>query len=61
MGVVAMSLRRLKWLTVLSPLVFFAMIGLGREILFPSLFGSWPGYLLLGGIVGCVVGLKLVH
>jgi signal transduction histidine kinase len=51
MGVVAMSLRRLKWLTVLSPLVFFALIGLGREILFPSLFGSWPGYLLLAGIV----------
>ncbi|HYI15049.1 MAG TPA: GAF domain-containing sensor histidine kinase [Thermomicrobiales bacterium] len=46
-----MSLRRLKWLTILSPLVFFVVIGLGREILFPSLFGSWPGYLLLAGIV----------
>ena len=46
-----MSLRRLKWLTILSPLVFFGLIGAGREILFPSLFGSWPGYLLLAGIV----------
>ncbi len=46
-----MSLRRLKWLTILSPLVFFGLLGAGREFLFPSLFGSWPGYLLLAGIV----------
>jgi signal transduction histidine kinase len=51
MGVIAMSLRRLKWLTILSPLVFFGLIGAGREFLYPSLFGSWPGYLLLAGIV----------
>jgi signal transduction histidine kinase len=50
-GVIAMSLRRLKLLTILSPLVFFGLLGIGREFLFPSLFESWPGYLLLGGIV----------
>jgi signal transduction histidine kinase len=49
--VIAMSLRRLKLLTILSPLIFFGLIGAGREFLFPSLFESWPGYLLLAGIV----------
>lgn len=46
-----MSLRRLKWLTILSPLAFFGLIGVGRELLFPSLFESWPGYVLLAGVV----------
>lgn len=46
-----MGLRRLKVLTILSPLAFFGLIGIGREFLFPSLFESWPGYLLLAGIV----------
>jgi signal transduction histidine kinase len=44
-------LRRLKWLTILSPLVFFGLLGVGRELLFPALFESWPGYLLLAGVV----------
>lgn len=46
-----MGLRRLKWLTILSPLVFFGAIGAARELLFPALLDSWPGYLLLAGVV----------
>ncbi len=49
--VFAMNLRQLKWLTILSPLVFFGLIGIGREFLFPSLSVSWPGYVLFAGIV----------
>jgi signal transduction histidine kinase len=47
----APRLRRLKWLTVLAPLVFLALVDLARHLLYPSLLDAWPGYILLGGIV----------
>jgi signal transduction histidine kinase len=46
-----MTLQRLKWLTVLAPLLFLGALELVRQNLFPDLFRSWPGYLLLGGVI----------
>jgi signal transduction histidine kinase len=48
-GTRAMTLRRLKWLAVLAPLLFLGAIELVRQTVFPELFRAWPGYLLLGG------------
>lgn len=46
-----MTLRRLKWLTILAPLFFLAALELLRAFVQPSLFHAWPGYLLLAGLV----------
>ena len=46
-----MSLRHLKWLAVLAPLLFLAAVELARQVIAPDLFHAWPGYLLLAGIV----------
>lgn len=46
-----MTLRRLKWLTILAPLVFLTVIEVIRQTISPELFRSWPGYLLLAGVV----------
>ncbi len=46
-----MTLRRLKWLAVLAPVLFLGGIELIRQTLFPALFRSWPGYLHLGGVI----------
>jgi signal transduction histidine kinase len=46
-----MTLRRLKWLAVLAPLLFLGGLELVRKNLLPELFRSWPGYLLLGGVI----------
>ncbi len=46
-----MTLQRLKWLTVLAPLLFLGGLELVRQNVFPDLFRSWPGYLLLGGVI----------
>jgi len=46
-----MSLRRLKWLSILSPLAFLALVEVSRSLVFPGLFSSWPGYVLFAGIV----------
>lgn len=45
------ELQRLKWLAVLAPVVFLAALEVLRRLVYPSLFGSWPGYVLLAGIV----------
>ncbi|MFN8593414.1 MAG: GAF domain-containing sensor histidine kinase [Thermomicrobiales bacterium] len=45
-----MTLRQLKWLTILAPLLFLAAIEILRQIAPASLFHAWPGYLLLAGI-----------
>jgi nitrate/nitrite-specific signal transduction histidine kinase len=47
----SMTLRRLKWLAVLAPLLFLGAVEVARRILAPDLFQDWPGYLLLAGIV----------
>jgi len=46
-----MSLRQLKVIAVVAPLVFLTAVELLRQTLSPDLFQAWPGYLLLGGIV----------
>ena len=46
-----MTLQRLKWLAVLAPLLFLGGLELVRQNLFPELFASWPGYLLLTGVI----------
>jgi len=48
-GPIAMC--RLKWIAVLAPLVFLAGLELLRHLVYPQLFVTWPGYLLLAGIV----------
>ncbi|MDI3339591.1 MAG: GAF domain-containing sensor histidine kinase [Sphaerobacter sp.] len=45
------ELRRLKWIAILAPVVFLAALEGLRHLVYPSLFRSWPGYLLLGGVV----------
>ena len=46
-----MTLRRLKWLTILAPLLFLAALEAIRQTISPELFEAWPGYLLLAGVV----------
>ncbi|MBX6341981.1 MAG: GAF domain-containing sensor histidine kinase, partial [Thermomicrobiaceae bacterium] len=45
------ELRRLKWIAILAPLLFLAAIEILRDALSATLFESWPGYLLLAGVV----------
>lgn len=45
-----MTLSRLKWLTILAPLVFLGVLDLIRWRIAPGLFSSWPGYILMGGV-----------
>jgi nitrate/nitrite-specific signal transduction histidine kinase len=44
------TLSRLKWITIVAPLAFLALLEIVRSWLLPDLFSSWPGLLLLGGI-----------
>ncbi len=46
-----MTLRRLKWLAILAPLLFLGGLELVRHVISPDLFRAWPGYLLLAGAV----------
>ena len=46
-----MSLRQLKWLTVVGPIVFLAIVDYARRMLEPGLIQSWIGDLLVGGVV----------
>ena len=46
-----MTLRRLKLLAILAPLLFLGVLELVRQVVAPDLFQGWPGYLLLAGIV----------
>jgi signal transduction histidine kinase len=45
------SLRQLKWTTIIAPLVFLAVVDLIRRNLQPELMQSWPGELLVAGVV----------
>ncbi|HET7034827.1 MAG TPA: GAF domain-containing protein [Thermomicrobiaceae bacterium] len=45
------QLRRLKWIAILAPLLFLTLVELARDLLYPDLFRSWPGYLLVAGAV----------
>jgi len=50
MKTVALSLSRLKWLTIVGPLAFLGVLDLVRWWIAPGLFSSWPGYLLAAGV-----------
>jgi signal transduction histidine kinase len=45
------TLRRLKWLAILAPLLFLGSLEALRRWVAPDLFTAWPGYLLLSGAV----------
>lgn len=45
------DLGTLKWITVLLPVLFLVLLELLQEALLPDFFSSWPGYLLLTGLV----------
>src|SRR5687768_3511399 len=46
-----MSLRTLRWITVLAPLAFLATVDLIRHEFHAEVLHAWPGYLLVSGIV----------
>src|SRR5918911_1611408 len=46
-----MSLRQLKWTTVIAPLVFLALVDYVRRTVQPELLQAWPGEVLLAGVV----------
>jgi nitrate/nitrite-specific signal transduction histidine kinase len=45
------SLRQLKWLTVVAPILFLAVVDYLRRSVEPELMQSWVGDLLVGGVV----------
>jgi signal transduction histidine kinase len=46
-----MSLRMLRWITVLAPLAFLATVDAIRHVFHAEVLHAWPGYLLVGGVV----------
>lgn len=46
-----MTLQRLKWLSILAPIVFIVAVELARTVIFRDVLAGWPGYLLLAGVV----------
>ena len=46
-----MSLRRLKWMSVLAPVAFLVALDVLRHTVQPDLLHSWPGYVLVGGLL----------
>jgi nitrate/nitrite-specific signal transduction histidine kinase len=55
----AMTLSRLKWITILAPLLFLGVLDLFRWWIAPGLFSSWPGYFLMGGVaLAAVMGFS---
>src|SRR5919202_6281367 len=46
-----MSLRGLKWLTVVGPLLFLAAVDFARRSLQPDLMQSWVGEVLIFGVI----------
>lgn len=47
----AMSLRRLKWMSIVIPVAFVLAVDVLRHTVRPDLLLSWPGYVLVGGVV----------
>ncbi|HET8632137.1 MAG TPA: GAF domain-containing sensor histidine kinase [Thermomicrobiales bacterium] len=45
-----MTLRRLKWLTLVAPLAYLAAVEVAQHALLPALLHAWPGYLLIAGV-----------
>jgi signal transduction histidine kinase len=45
------SLRQLKWLTVIAPLAFLVLVDAVRRTIQPGLMQSWIGDVLVGGVV----------
>lgn len=49
--VLGVSLAQLKWLTIVGPVLFLAVVDYARRTLQPDLMQSWVGDLLVGGLV----------
>jgi nitrate/nitrite-specific signal transduction histidine kinase len=45
------SLRQLKWTTIVGPLLFLLAIDILRRTVLPELLEGWPGEILLAGII----------
>lgn len=46
-----LTLARLKWVTVIAPILFIGLLELIRRALGDAFISSWAGYLLLGGML----------
>ena len=46
-----MTLQRLKWVSIVAPILFIVAIELARRVIFRDLLSGWPGYLLLAGVI----------
>ena len=46
-----LTLRQLRWLGVILPLIFLGLLDLVRHAVWPELLHSWPGFLLIGALV----------
>ncbi len=59
---VGLSLRYLRWLGVVLPLLFLAALDFIRHALWPELLHAWPGFILIGAAVaaGTYVFSKLM-
>lgn len=44
-------LRRLKWIGILGPLIFLALLEIARQLATPDVLRAWPGYVLIAGLV----------
>ena len=51
MEIATLNLKRLKWVTIVSPLLFLFTLEVIRAVVFPEELHLWPGYLLWGGVV----------
>lgn len=47
----AAELKLLKWVAILGPPVFLGLLELLQRLIYPDLFRSWTGYVVLGVIV----------
>ncbi len=50
-NLVGLSLRHLRWLGVVLPLLFLAALDFIRHALWPELLHAWPGFLFIGAAV----------
>lgn len=46
-----MTLKQLKWITILAPVAFLVLLEAVRQTLQPELFRAWPGHLLTLGVL----------
>jgi nitrate/nitrite-specific signal transduction histidine kinase len=52
-----LTLRQLRWLGVILPLIFLGLLDLVRHAVWPELLHTWPGFLLIGALVAAATYL----